>query len=101
MNAQVDSLTAVHINGLIGRQFLAQPVAAALAEEPMVQDDMVDEIQLEMEEDENDDLIGEFIEQDELKLVEFPINRVDDLRELEESITSDQESFVSFVSCLW
>lgn len=104
VNAQVDSLTAVHINGLIGRQFLAQPAAAtapALAEEPMVQDDMVDEIQLEMEEDENDDLIGEFIEQDELKLVEFPINRVDDLRELEESITSDQESFVSFVSGLW
>uniref|UniRef100_A0A1Q3F8B2 DUF4806 domain-containing protein n=1 Tax=Culex tarsalis TaxID=7177 RepID=A0A1Q3F8B2_CULTA len=102
VNAQVDSLTAqVHMNGLIGRQFLAaQPAPALPPEEPMVQDDMVDEIRLEMDEDENDDLIGEFIEQDELKLVEFPINRVDDLRELEESITSDQESFVSFVNFL-
>lgn len=104
VNAQVDSLTAVHMNGLIGRQLLAAqpvvPATAVVAEEPMVQDDMVDEIRLEMDEDENEDLIGEFIEQDELKLVEFPINRVDDLRELEESITSDQESFVSFVNFL-
>ncbi|XP_055638957.1 uncharacterized protein LOC129776979 [Toxorhynchites rutilus septentrionalis] len=104
MNAQADSLSAVHMNGLINRQFITTPTTLAIAqeqspEEPMVQDEMVDEIRLEIDSDDND-LMGEFIEQDELKLVEFPINRIDDLRELEESITSDQESFVSFVNFL-
>ncbi|XP_055609126.1 probable inactive protein kinase DDB_G0270444 [Uranotaenia lowii] len=120
MNAQADSLNAMHMNGLINRQFItASPAQLAqlaavqaqqqqqqqqqqqevLEEEAMIQDEIVDEIQLEMDSDEND-LIGEFIEQDELKLVEFPINQVDDLRELEESIVSDQESLVSFVNFL-
>ncbi|XP_065088737.1 uncharacterized protein LOC135710152 [Ochlerotatus camptorhynchus] len=108
INAQADSISAVQMNGLLSRQFIAAtPTALAMAQvaqsppaEPMqVQDEVVDEIHLEMDSDDND-LIAEFIEQDELKLVEFPINRVDDLRELEESITSDQESFVSFVNFL-
>lgn len=114
MNAQADSLNAVHMNGLINRQLvaasgpltpntaastltIAQPGSPQMGVEPMVQDDMIDDIRLGMSLDESE-LIGEFVEHDELKLVEFPINRIDDLRELEESITSDQESFVSFVS---
>ncbi|XP_053696253.1 uncharacterized protein LOC128743660 [Sabethes cyaneus] len=113
MNAQADSLNAVHMNGLINRQLvaasgsmtpttltIAQPGSPGqMAVEPMVQDDMIDDIRLGMSLDESE-LIGEFVEHDELKLVEFPINRVDDLRELEESITSDQESFVSFANFL-
>ncbi|XP_055547819.1 uncharacterized protein LOC129731667 [Wyeomyia smithii] len=116
MNAQADSLNAVHMNGLINRQLvaaagsltpggsasaltLAQPGSPQMGVEPMVQDDMIDDIRLGMSLDESE-LIGEFVEHDELKLVEFPINRIDDLRELEESITSDQESFVSFANFL-
>ncbi|KFB37337.1 AGAP003585-PA-like protein [Anopheles sinensis] len=57
-----------------------------------------DGLELKLELDSDSELIGEFIEQDELKLVEFPINRIEELKELEESIMSDQESFVSFVN---
>ncbi|XP_058825084.1 uncharacterized protein LOC131685399 [Topomyia yanbarensis] len=110
MNAQADSLNAVQMNGLLNRQFIAgspggaalaiaQPQSPQMAVEPMVQDDMIDDIRIGMSLDENE-LMGEFVEHDELKLVEFPINRIDDLRELEESITSDQESFVSFANFL-
>ncbi|XP_062563842.1 uncharacterized protein LOC134226835 [Armigeres subalbatus] len=110
MNAQSDSISAVQMNGLMNRQFIAAAPVDALTTmarqpspvEPMqVQDEIVEfePNRIEIDSDDND-LIGEFIEQDELKLVEFPINRVDDLRELEESITTDQESFVSFVNFL-
>lgn len=110
MNAQSDSISAVQMNGLLNRQFItAAPgtlTTAMASQSPPVEpmqvqqhDEMVEfePNRIEIDSDDND-LIGEFIEQDELKLVEFPINRVDDLRELEESITTDQESFVSFVS---
>lgn len=111
MNAQSDSISAVQMNGLMNRQFIAaapvDPLTTMARQpspvEPMqVQDEIVEfePNRIEIDSDDND-LIGEFIEQDELKLVEFPINRVDDLRELEESITTDQESFVSFVSSRW
>ncbi|XP_058450214.1 uncharacterized protein LOC131429835 [Malaya genurostris] len=111
MNAQADSLSAVQMNGFMNRQFMAgpqgstltvaqaQPQSPQMAVEPMVQDDMIDDIRIGMSLDDNE-LIGDFVEHDELKLVEFPINRIDDLRELEESITSDQESFVSFANFL-
>lgn len=110
MNAQSDSISAVQMNGLMNRQFIAaapvDPLTTMARQpspvEPMqVQDEIVEfePNRIEIDSDDND-LIGEFIEQDELKLVEFPINRVDDLRELEESITTDQESFVSFVNFL-
>ncbi|EAT33046.1 AAEL014697-PA [Aedes aegypti] len=109
MNAQSDSISAVQMNGLLNRQFIAAGPQGALTmasqsppvEAMQVQDEIVEfePNRIEIDSDDND-LIGEFIEQDELKLVEFPINRVDDLRELEESITTDQESFVSFVNFL-
>ncbi|XP_019529629.2 uncharacterized protein LOC109401505 [Aedes albopictus] len=112
MNAQSDSISAVQMNGLLNRQFItAAPgtlTTAMASQSPPVEpmqvqqhDEMVEfePNRIEIDSDDND-LIGEFIEQDELKLVEFPINRVDDLRELEESITTDQESFVSFVNFL-
>ncbi|XP_052866705.1 uncharacterized protein LOC128272862 [Anopheles cruzii] len=54
------------------------------------------ELKIELESD--TELVGEYVEQEELKLVEFPINRIEDLKELEESITSDQDSFISFVN---
>uniref|UniRef100_A0A182R1F4 DUF4806 domain-containing protein n=1 Tax=Anopheles farauti TaxID=69004 RepID=A0A182R1F4_9DIPT len=91
MNQQADALEAASRQTLLNAASSSSGVVAvgSTGDEGM-------ELKLELESD--SELIGEFIEQDDLKLVEFPINRIEELKELEESITSDQESFVSFVN---
>ncbi|XP_053670512.1 uncharacterized protein LOC128720837 [Anopheles nili] len=97
-NQQAEALESAsrQVNGLLGqRQTIVNVPSSSGA---MVGSSAEDGLELKLELDSDSELIGEFIEQDELKLVEFPINRIEELRELEESITTDQESFVSFVN---
>uniref|UniRef100_A0A182P936 DUF4806 domain-containing protein n=1 Tax=Anopheles epiroticus TaxID=199890 RepID=A0A182P936_9DIPT len=91
MNQQADALEAAtrQQTGMVNLPPAAGVIVGSTGDEGL---------ELKLELDSDSELIGEFIEQDELKLVEFPINRIEELKELEESITSDQESFVSFVN---
>lgn len=94
MNQQADSLEAAARQQQSGIVNLPQSTGGVI-----VGSSGDEGLELKLESlDSDSELIGEFIEQDELKLVEFPINRIEELKELEESITTDQESFVSFVS---
>ncbi|EAL40596.2 AGAP003585-PA [Anopheles gambiae str. PEST] len=94
MNQQADSLEAAARQQQSGIVNLPQSTGGVI-----VGSSGDEGLELKLESlDSDSELIGEFIEQDELKLVEFPINRIEELKELEESITTDQESFVSFVN---
>uniref|UniRef100_A0A2M4AY78 DUF4806 domain-containing protein n=1 Tax=Anopheles triannulatus TaxID=58253 RepID=A0A2M4AY78_9DIPT len=96
MNKQADALesqAAQQTNGSSGNGVPSSSSSAAVGSS-------VDEaLELKLELDCDSELIGEFIgEQDEFKLVEFPINRIEDLKELEESVIADQESLMSFIN---